>query len=253
MKSKNESESAGTSLSQWQSSPLLQRVPYISVHELVPPGHRLVVIAPHPDDEVLGCGGLLAMMAGREADLLMVTVTDGDASHPGSRLWPPARLRDERPLESQRSLACLGLDVASLQWHRLGLADSRVQQSEDELCSKLVDMLRSGDRVLTTWRHDAHSDHEAVGRACANAVQLANAVLLEVPVWAWHWAAPQDPRVPWQRARKLALDSAILARKHRAVSAHSSQLQADSDTGAPAALPPYSLERLVQPFELIFL
>ncbi|MCY1389845.1 bacillithiol biosynthesis deacetylase BshB1 [compost metagenome] len=245
-------QGSGTPLSQWRASPLLQQVPAVSVQELVPEGHRLVVVAPHPDDEVLGCGGLLAMMSGREADVVIVSVTDGDASHPGSSTWPAARLRDERPQESQRALACLKLDITRLRWHRLGLPDTRVQQFEDQLCSHLVDVLRPGDRVLTTWRHDAHGDHEAVGRSCANAVQLANARLLEVPVWAWHWASPQDPRLPWQRARKLLLDEATLARKRLAVNAHTSQLHEDAGTGAPAVLTPTTLDRLLQPFEMFF-
>lgn len=44
---------------------------------------RLVVVAPHPDDEVLGVGGLMATAVGAGVELDIVAVTDGDASHPG--------------------------------------------------------------------------------------------------------------------------------------------------------------------------
>ena len=44
----------GTPLHQWQGSAHMAQLPQISVEQLVPAGHRAVIIAPHPDDEVLG-------------------------------------------------------------------------------------------------------------------------------------------------------------------------------------------------------
>jgi LmbE family N-acetylglucosaminyl deacetylase len=51
-----------------------------------------VVIAPHPDDESLACGGLLALASCEGVRAAIVVVSDGAGSHPGSRAWPPARL-----------------------------------------------------------------------------------------------------------------------------------------------------------------
>ena len=72
----------GTSLAQWQASRALQAVPTITAQLLLPHDGRLVVVAPHPDDEVLMCGGLLSRFAGQEEQLLQVSVTDGEGSHP---------------------------------------------------------------------------------------------------------------------------------------------------------------------------
>lgn len=152
----------GTSLAQWQASDWLARVPTITHHQLVPAGQRLVVVAPHPDDEVLGCAGILAGMKGRETDVLMIAVTDGEASHPQSHHWTPTRLRRERPLESTRALARMGLDVTALDWQRLGLPDSGVAGQEGLLIERLAALIRPQDRVITTWRFDGHCDHEAL-------------------------------------------------------------------------------------------
>lgn len=46
---------------------------------------------PHPDDEVLGFGGALALLAGQGARLRIVADTDGEASHPHSPTLSPAR------------------------------------------------------------------------------------------------------------------------------------------------------------------
>lgn len=244
---------AGTSLAQWQASRALQAVPSLPRELILPVGRRLVVVAPHPDDEVLMCGALLASLATDATCLLIISVTNGEGSHPGSSLWPAQRLSAERPRESARALALLGLDDSRVDWLRLGFADSAVADSEAQLVQHLCAQIRPGDQVLTTWRHDGHCDHEAVGRACAIACRARQAHLLEVPVWAWHWAEPEDRRLPWLRARKLLVAPRFLVRKRRAIAAHQSQLLADPSTGQPAILPPAVLERLLQPFELVFL
>jgi LmbE family N-acetylglucosaminyl deacetylase len=241
----------GTSLAQWQASERLARVPTITHHQLVPAGQRLVVVAPHPDDEVLGCAGILAGMQGREADVLLIAVTDGEASHPQSRHWTPTRLRQQRPKESMRALACMGLDVTALDWQRLGLPDSGVAGQEALLIERLMALIRPHDRVITTWRLDGHCDHEATGRATACAVAQQGACLIEVPVWAWHWARPDDARIPWARAHKYRLEPQVLAQKRQAIAAHVSQVSPEGQ--APAVLSRETLERLLQPFELVFL
>lgn len=243
----------GTSLQAWQNSPALRAVAAITLEQLLPEGSRLVVVAPHPDDEVLACGGLLAAMAHRQEDLLLISVTDGEGSHPGSSRWPLPRLREQRRQESQQAISALGLDATRLAWLRLGLPDARVAASEDLLIQRLGDYLQPGDRVLCTWRHDGHCDHEAAGRAAAQAAMDRGAVLIEVPVWAWHWANPEDARWPWTRARKLHLNTDQQVRKRRAIQAHASQLHADPSTGAGPVLDDTTLSRLLQAFELVFL
>lgn len=244
---------SGTPLSEWRNSVALSGVRPIDADELVPPGARLVVLAPHPDDEVLACGGLLAAMANRQEDVQLISVTDGEGSHPDSAQWPRSRLRTERRRESERAVTALGFDLPRLAWQRLGMSDGQVADRADALIALLSEDLRSTDVLVTTWRHDGHCDHEAVGHCAAQAAANTGATLLEIPVWAWHWAEPNDPRIPWQQARKFMLSDAQLQRKRRAINAHASQLHDDVSTGAAPVLDTVTLERLLQPFELVFL
>ncbi|MEW9901874.1 PIG-L deacetylase family protein [Pseudomonas putida] len=245
------SSSSGTPWSQWQQAAHLARATWITPDQLCPSGRRLVLVAPHPDDEILMAGGLLAGFAGREHDLLLVSVTDGEASHPGSSQWTEHRLRRQRPLESRQALQLLGLDLAQLDWQRLHLKDGAVPRDEAFLVNYLGQLLKADDLLLTTWRGDGHADHEAVGRAAAQACKARKVQLAEVPVWAWHWARADDPSLPWPRAHRIALDETRLARKRQALSAYLSQLQPDGER-APV-LKPTLLECLLQPFELVLL
>jgi len=243
----------GTSARQWSTSQELALVPVISAEMLVPVNARAVVIAPHPDDEVLGCGGLMVQLAQLDRSLQLVSVTDGDASHPGSTAWTAARLKHLRPRESAEALTRLGLVLEDLEWVRAGYGDGAVAAREDDLTRYLEQRLRPTDVVFATWQRDGHPDHEAVGRATARAALNVGARFYELPIWAWHWADPEDPRIPWHRARKVLLDPSLIARKQQAMQAFVSQRVGDPEIGLPPVLPDYVLERLLRPFEVVFI
>jgi len=123
----------------------------------------------------------------------------------------------------------------------------------EDVHAALAGLLRSGDVVVATWRHDAHPDHEAVGQAAARACAgLPGVRLLEVPVWTWHWAEPGDARVPWDRALRLDLGPELAARKVHAVEAYVSQVSPDDALALGAVLPGPVLDRLLRTFEVVF-
>lgn len=241
-------EGEGTPDAQWQAWEGLAALTPVTARALVPEGGRAVIVAPHPDDELLGCGGLMQLLADDEREMLLVAVTDGAASHPGSKAWPSARLARERPLETAAALAALGLP--DLPVVRLGLPDGDVGSHAAALRKALEKLLRPGDVVITTWKLDGHPDHEATGHAAGAAAAGVGATLLQMPIWTWHWAQPDEKLVPWHRARRLALDEDILARKRAAMACYRSQTEPDDDTGRDAVLPPTALARLMHDYEI---
>jgi LmbE family N-acetylglucosaminyl deacetylase len=65
-----------------------------------------IVVAPHPDDESLGCGGLIVDACRQGLPGKVVIVSDGAGSHPNSKAYPPDRLtalREDRQNERPRS------------------------------------------------------------------------------------------------------------------------------------------------------
>jgi LmbE family N-acetylglucosaminyl deacetylase len=234
-------EGAGTDDTRWRTWPAVAGWPALTVD---PPGPPLVV-APHPDDEVLGVGGLLALL--RDAEV--VAVTDGEASHPGSTVYSPARLAALRRDETTEALRRLGLPGRPVE--HLGQPDGGI--NEQAVTAALTERLTPGRWCLATWRGDGHPDHEAVGRAAAAACAATGARLLEYPIWTWHWAEPGDERVPWDRARRLDLPAAAQQAKEAAVQAFPSQINDLGPAPADAAiLPPHVLARFRRTFEVVF-
>lgn len=240
----------GTTEDAWLSWLAAQQMRSASIDDLLGDSRRLVMVAPHPDDEVLAIGGLLAQVSTVCGDVLMVAVTDGEGSHADSPQWPRSRLVAERPLESAEAWRRLGFGQTTCE--RLGLPDGGVGAHSDAMVQSLTALLRPSDVVFTTWRHDGHPDHEATGRACAVACTQIGSALVEVPVWAWHWAEPGDVRLPWHRAVRFTLDAPSAARKRHAVGAFTSQLAGDASTGAGPILRSTTVQRAHRPFEIFF-
>ena len=244
-------EGHGTTEADWLGWSGLAAARLVTLDDLVPPGRRAVVVAPHPDDEVLAAGGLIALLAQRGRTPLLIAVTDGTASHEGSTDWPADRLARERPRESEAALQVLGVPDGALL--RLGFPDGGLRADCERLADTLHALLRPDDVVFTTWRLDGHPDHEATGDACAEATRRCGASLVEIPVWAWHWSRPADPRLPWTRACQLWLDDTIVERKRDAVQCFHSQLVPDASTGQAPILRPTTVQRANRPFELMFI
>ncbi len=80
-----------------------------------------IVIAPHPDDESLACGGLIAEACREGLRGKVVIVSDGAGSHPNSKAYPPDQLRALREEEARRAAAELGLGPEEIIF--LGLAE----------------------------------------------------------------------------------------------------------------------------------
>jgi LmbE family N-acetylglucosaminyl deacetylase len=206
----------------------------------------ILVVAAHPDDETLGFGATIATLAGYGARVQVVAASDGGASHPG---------RDRRDLECARreelhnAVTKLGVPAPIY----LGMPDGELSDHEDLLADRLAEMLadRPGTPwIAATWRGDGHPDHEAVGRAAAIAAQRRGAVLLEYPIWMWHWATPGDTAVPWDRLRAVPVTAHALNRKAAAAECYRSQIQtADAE---PAPLPSFVVRRLLAVREVVF-
>ena len=127
---------AGTPETTWRPWADLQ--PWPSLPE--PPPGRVTIVAPHPDDEILGLGGLSAQC--RPARL--VAVTDGEASHPESTVFSQAQLAAIRREETSQALKRLGLPDIDVV--HLGQPDGRID--EPDLVGRLSVAAGGGRLVL---------------------------------------------------------------------------------------------------------
>lgn len=226
-----------------------QGLPRVTLPSLPPIG-RALVIAPHPDDESLGCGGLIAALCAAGTPPLVAILTDGSASHLTADEASRAELARIRAAEARQATACLGLPAHHL--HMFGFRDAALRQVQ-EPCSLLLTQLARNwgcHAVIATCWHDPHDDHQA---AAAIAVQVADRIgaqRLFYPTWAW--TMPPDATVPQDQVAGWRLDiAAHLPEKRRAIVAHESQyfgLAGDPDR---SCLPAELLAVCTRPYEVL--
>lgn len=236
-----------------------------SLDALAPGPGGFLILAPHPDDESIGCGGLIARCVAEGRPVRVVVLSDGGASHPNSPSFPRPRLAALRQEETRAAVAELGLDPAR-DLDFLELPDAALPSSGPAFDEALARLLRLAERsghtaaVFTTWGHDPHTDHEAaraMGGALARALP-SQPKLYAYPVWGWAFAhpipgfpTPPEPVLPGPlRGVRLALGR-HLSEKRKAVAAHRSQttgMIADDPGGF--RLPPEALALAFRPFEL---
>lgn len=238
----------GTPESAWRASALLRDMPRASFDQLVGAAPRLVVVAPHPDDEVLGCGGLIADAVRRGRDVVVVAVTDGEHCYPALVAWPPARLAAIRRAELVAAVARLGLPEAAI--HAVAIADGGVRGAGVALADALHGLLRADDLALVTWAHDGHPDHEGSAEALLDAAARRGTRVLQYPVWAWHWMPPDAAGFAPARALRFDLDDALGAAKAAAIACFDSQLGHGPVAAPEPILPAHVAERFARPFEV---
>ncbi len=134
------------------------------------PGNKLLVIAPHPDDEAIGCGGAIAMNAQAGGTTIVVFCTMDEA-------------RDE---ESQQSLKALGVTGSHSLRHSV---DSLGEQPALEKELALILAQVKPDIVLAPFWLDNHADHRFAARAFAKAAVTAkiNFAIYAYSVWLPLW------------------------------------------------------------------
>jgi LmbE family N-acetylglucosaminyl deacetylase/SAM-dependent methyltransferase len=187
---------------------------------------RLVVLAPHPDDETLGAGALIALAARRGVDVHVVIASDGEASHPRSRTHDRARLAGLRRAEVAGALHLLA-PRATVEF--LGLPDSALAGCAEQIAEALDRHVVAGAVVVTTWEHDRHPDHAACARAGGRVARARAVSWWQCPIWAWHWGTPDSPEFVTSDVRRVTLDPSLQRIKAEALLAHRSQIGPLSD------------------------
>ena len=217
-----------------------------------------VIVAPHPDDESLGCGGLLALLRQASVPVQAVLVSDGTMSHPHSVKFPAAARQALREAELREALTLLGVSTDDLLL--LGLPDSAVPTFDQPGFAEAVATLHAylqrvqPATVLVPWRRDPHPDHRSTSQLVAAALVGLPIRRVEYVVWAWERAAPEDLPQP-NEATGWRLDiGSVLSQKQAAIAAHRSQLAPGVIDDDPSGflLSEQMLAHFAQPFEVYF-
>lgn len=149
-----------------------------------------LVLAPHPDDETLGCGGIILHKRAAGAEVTVAVVTDGAASHLDDPAHATSRAKLVEMREAETHLAVADLGVAAEHLHFLGFPDGHLGEHHQALCARLHALIAQTqpDEIYVCALQDGHRDHIALARALrtlADEGALKGIAHWEYPVWTW--------------------------------------------------------------------
>ncbi|MEH2445283.1 MAG: PIG-L deacetylase family protein [Nostoc sp.] len=199
-------------------------LPWRSVNEIA--CSAALIVAPHPDDETLGCGGAIALLGSLNCDVQVLVISDGTLSHPRSRKYPADKLLALRETETLSALKLLGVEANAVTFCRMQDGSISTQyQSAVASCRDYITEV-APQIIFLPWRYDPHADHRATWKLVKAALHDLHLSprLIEYPIWDWDWeqrgSLPASLEVTTWR-----LDiSTVVEVKQQAIAAYRSQI-----------------------------
>ncbi len=206
------------------ASPLIapEGLPYRSINEIA--HSPVLVVAPHPDDETLGCGGAIALLRSLNCDVRVLVISDGTLSHPNSQKYPSYALRTLREKETLSALASLGVKANLVTFLRIkdGSVSTQYLTAVTNVRAYLTEI--APQIIFLPWRYDPHQDHQATNKLIHAALVDFQPRLIEYPIWDW------DPQQRGNLPESLEITtwrldiSPVVELKQQAIAAYRSQI-----------------------------
>ncbi len=178
-----------------------------------------LVVAPHPDDETFGCGGLIRLKRNAGVPVRVVLLTDGEAVGSGGGEHPDTVIAARRR-EFVNACQKLGLETDSLRW--LHLPDGKLPQPGQpgfhEAAKALAEEIENfaPEEIYCPHLLDVRPDHIAATRMACEALRRSgrSCVMFHYPVWMWyHASSGLRERLDCRGAWRLDISSVLPAKK----------------------------------------
>lgn len=217
-------------------------------------GATVMVVAPHPDDETLGCGATIARLRAGGVRVRLVIVTDGRSST-SSDLLSPQDLAGVRRTEAQKAAQALGIPETDIVFlaHPDRQAQARQARIEQDIAAQI--WLCSPTLLLVPYGYDEHEDHRAVAAAveALRADGKIEAKIWAYPMWFWPrraFAHLKQPKL-WKTHRRVAAD-AFLGAKREAMGFYRSQYESITGEDCWQVLDKDFVTQNMKPYEIFF-
>lgn len=141
----------------------------------------LLIIAPHPDDDVIGCGGTIAKYASQGCKIKVIIITDGGKGDPSI---PYHDLVNIRKQEAEKALYSIGVEDVEFLNFRDGDVNRNMLRLKEELFKRILPF----HNVFTPFITDNHSDHIHTTKALYAALKEMHKEKIEI--WSYELWSP---------------------------------------------------------------
>ncbi|MBN1115181.1 MAG: PIG-L family deacetylase [Oligoflexia bacterium] len=181
---------------------------------------RILVLSPHPDDDVIGMGGTIALNVQNNVFVEVVYVTNGYGSVRGRGF--DAYSRDEfikiREREAIESLKIISNGRKNIAHRFLGISSAQIKSDPEIFAGRLTEIIKKNkfEEIYMPHLNDRHPTHIAVSSAARSLVEDLGG---DYEVWGYETWNP----IPFDGDIKYVDISDYIEKKEKAINAHKSQ------------------------------
>lgn len=212
-------------------------IPYYSVN---PVGERVLVIAPHPDDETFGCGGTIRILLEMGRYVRVIFLTSGDKGDPENKLSKRIIIDNSkahiteyaimREKEAEKALGFLGIK----EYEFLRYPDREIEKYKDKIYCEIFERIKRFkiDTIYSPSPVELNPDHRTTARICLNIMNNANInshEFIRLKILFYEVTVPLRPNV-------LVEITKVMDIKESAIKNYKSQLKVNDYLGHIIAL-----------------
>lgn len=182
--------------------------------------NKILILAPHPDDEVFGCGGLIARLVAECHAPHVIVLTGGGGSHRGCCSTAESDIISARRKLTHKAMSALSLPESNI--HELDFTDGHISEGNVAEKKKLEAVISeiNPDVILVPHHGEGWPDHVA---ARDLGIELAgdDMAVYEYCVWMWYY---RQKNLDWKNAYVLKMTEAEHQKKMDAIKTYHSAL-----------------------------
>jgi len=197
----------------------------------------ILIISPHPDDEILGCGGLISYMVKHHKTISIIFMTKGENVN---KNISPEVLKVERTKLAKEALSSVGQSLDSIYFLNFRDSEINIKDAETEKLNALINRINP-QVVLVPHQLEGWNDHVQSNYIIRKLIQNRPIKLYEYCVWFWYTMPfPKVFTIKWHDARYFKMGKDTHKLKKEAIKIYMDETNAE---GLPysGALPPVLL------------
>jgi LmbE family N-acetylglucosaminyl deacetylase len=177
----------------------------------------ILIIAPHPDDEVLGCAGLIQKLITAGKEVHVIILSGGEASHNGCCPIDKQTLINERRQLSIKAAKLLNLSKEHLHFLNYPDGDIKFENPETIQLKELIHTIQP-NAIFVPHDKEGWSDHIEAQNIIRKLIsEETSTELYEYCVWFWYY---NSWNIDWKNGYLIKMNSAEHQLKNKAINAY---------------------------------
>lgn len=183
----------------------------------LPDHDNILIISPHPDDEIFGCGGLIIRQIKKNKKVSVIILTGGEASHAGCCNINTDKLKEKRKklsLEAAKITKTPQNDI-----YFMNFTDGNINKKDNEIeqLEKIIKKINP-DAVFFTNAFEGWSDHIISGEIIKELLANKNTELFEYCVWLWfNMPIRKIFKIHWKKTQIIKLTNQEIELKNKSI------------------------------------